>query len=62
MGRVTITLADLPDNTVDVGVEFINSDGEPGTENASIAHRLGAHLLHCANNINNDSDDDVAGD
>lgn len=64
MGRVTITLADLPDNTVNVGIDFINSNGEPGTENASIAHRLGAYLLHCANNIDNeeDSGDEAAGD
>ncbi len=63
MATVTITLADLPDNTVDVGVDFLNSDGEPGTENASIAHRLGTYLLHCANNVNqNDSGDEAAGD
>lgn len=63
MATVTITLADLPDNTVDVGVQFLNNDGQDATDNASIAHRLGAYLLHCANNVNqNDSGDDAAGD
>jgi hypothetical protein len=54
MAKVTITLADLPDNTVDVGVHFLNNDDQEATDNDSIAHRLGAYLLHCANNVNGD--------
>jgi hypothetical protein len=58
MGRVTITLADLPDNTVDVGVDFINNDGQDGTDNDSLAHRLGAYLLHCASSVDGEDERD----
>lgn len=58
MATVTITLADLPDNTVDVGVSFLNNDGQDATDNDSIAHRLGAYLMHCANSVNGDDEGD----
>jgi hypothetical protein len=56
MAKVTITLADLPDNSVDVGVQFLNNEDQEATDNASIAHRLGAYLLHCANKVNNEDE------
>jgi hypothetical protein len=58
MAKVTITLADLPDNSVDVGVQFLNNEDQEATDNASIAHRLGAYLLHCANQVNNEDEGD----
>lgn len=58
MAQVTITLADLPDNTVDVGIQFLNNDGQDATDNDSIAHRLGAYLMHCANSVNGDDEGD----
>lgn len=58
MSKVTITLADLPDNTVDVGIQFLNNDGQDATDNDSIAHRLGAYLMHCANKIDGDEEGD----
>lgn len=58
MATVTITLADLPDNTVDVGIQFLNKDGQDATDNDSIAHRLGAYLMHMANAVNGDDEGD----
>lgn len=58
MASVTITLADLPDNTVDVGIQFLDNDGQDATDDNSIAHRLGAYLMHCANQINGDDEGD----
>lgn len=58
MAKVTITLADIEDNAVDVGVQFLDNDGTEATDNNSIAHRLGAYLLSCANKVNNQGDDE----